>query len=298
MKRSFLIILVIAVFGLIAAQRAFQPSVSPVKERQDDEKINLALRQVGHQVLTAIGNDTSRIPPVLQLAANEFVLRLENEFNYDTLPFIMAQVFEDYGIVEHYQVTIKNCQTDTLVLGYDKLAVEKEEIACKGREQEIGCSNINVAFDETEMTFFSGKYLIVSILMFAFLLWIQHLINKKSKVSKALNASLMELESVKLDNRLSIGNSFFDLQNQLFETNNLKKELTFREAKLLHFFMINPNRVLDREKILSNVWEDEGVIVGRSLDVFVSRLRKIIQDDSSLQIKNVHGIGYKLEQIK
>ena len=86
-----------------------------------------------------------------------------------------------------------------------------------------------------------------------------------------------------------------DLTNQSVDIKQIKKELTFREAKLLHYFMKHPNQVLERENILSNVWEDEGVIVGRSLDVFVSRLRKILQADPALQIKNVHGVGYKLE---
>jgi DNA-binding response OmpR family regulator len=71
--------------------------------------------------------------------------------------------------------------------------------------------------------------------------------------------------------------------------------LTFRENKLLLYFANHPNQVLEREEILANVWGDEGLIVGRSLDVFVSRLRKILKNDTTLQLKNIHGIGYRLE---
>jgi DNA-binding response OmpR family regulator len=74
-----------------------------------------------------------------------------------------------------------------------------------------------------------------------------------------------------------------------------EKILTFREAKLLEYFASHPNEVLNREQIQDYVWKDEGVIVGRSLDVFISRLRKILKSDESISIKNIHGVGYKLE---
>lgn len=72
------------------------------------------------------------------------------------------------------------------------------------------------------------------------------------------------------------------------------RDLTFREAKLLHYFFQYPNELLERERILKAVWEDEGIIVDRSLDVFVSRLRKILVRDSGMRILNVRGVGYRL----
>ena len=88
--------------------------------------------------------------------------------------------------------------------------------------------------------------------------------------------------------------SWFHPSNQLLRINDQPLELTFRESKLLNYFYTHQNQVLERERILEAVWEDEGVIVGRSLDVFVSRLRKKIKADPGLQIVNVHGVGYKL----
>jgi len=57
---------------------------------------------------------------------------------------------------------------------------------------------------------------------------------------------------------------------------------------------VHQQQILEREKIVAKVWGEEGVIVGRSLDVFISRLRKILKEDTRLEIKNVHGVGYKL----
>ena len=86
-----------------------------------------------------------------------------------------------------------------------------------------------------------------------------------------------------------------DLENQMLYSANTQHNLTFREAKLLHLFIKHPNQVLERDFILKSVWEDEGVTVGRSIDVFVSRLRKLLQEDASLKIVAVHGVGYRLE---
>jgi DNA-binding response OmpR family regulator len=83
--------------------------------------------------------------------------------------------------------------------------------------------------------------------------------------------------------------------NQILSSGNIDHKLTYREAKLLRLFVSNVNQLLERDSILKAVWEDEGIIVGRSLDVFVSRIRKILQDDTSVQIVTLHGVGYKLQ---
>ena len=78
----------------------------------------------------------------------------------------------------------------------------------------------------------------------------------------------------------------------------VKETLTFRETKLLQLFANNVDRLLDRESIIQQVWADEGVLVGRSVDVFVSRLRKKIAADPTIAISVVHGVGYRLETSK
>ena len=94
-------------------------------------------------------------------------------------------------------------------------------------------------------------------------------------------------------NILSFGNSILDFSNQTLNIGNQEEKLTYREVKLLRLLCLHPNKLLERDFILKEVWEDEGVFVGRSLDVFISRLRKLLKNDSKIQISNVHGIGYK-----
>jgi DNA-binding response OmpR family regulator len=72
-------------------------------------------------------------------------------------------------------------------------------------------------------------------------------------------------------------------------------ELTAKENKLLLIFARSPNAVIERTRLQKEIWEDEGVIVGRSLDMFISKLRKKLETDPSIQLINIHGKGYRLE---
>ena len=86
----------------------------------------------------------------------------------------------------------------------------------------------------------------------------------------------------------------FDPDNFILLKGNEKTILTQREAELLQFFLDHKNEVLKREQILTSIWGQDDYFFGRSLDVFVSRLRKIFAHDESIKIENLHGIGYKL----
>ena len=76
--------------------------------------------------------------------------------------------------------------------------------------------------------------------------------------------------------------------------NITKDELTSKEADLLALLHASVNTTVERYVLLKNVWGDEGAYVGRTLDVFISKLRKKLEADPSIRIVNVRGIGYKL----
>lgn len=97
---------------------------------------------------------------------------------------------------------------------------------------------------------------------------------------------------------LQLGKSTLDLVNQKLIVNKIQKDLTYRETKLLQLFCRNQNKLLERDLILKAVWEDEGVLVGRSVDVFVSRLRKLLKEDDTVKIVNVHSVGYRFEVLE
>jgi len=93
----------------------------------------------------------------------------------------------------------------------------------------------------------------------------------------------------------NLGSLTCDFTNQQIKTGNHIQELTSKEAKLLKLFCLNQNKVINRDIIQKAIWEDEGYFVGRSMDVFISRLRKLLKDEPSVTILNIHGVGYKLE---
>ncbi len=91
----------------------------------------------------------------------------------------------------------------------------------------------------------------------------------------------------------TVGNYQFDPTNFLVFNTNEKVNLTQRESELLQLFLDNKNKVLKREEILKALWGNDDYFLGRSLDVFISRLRKILANEKNITIENLHGIGFK-----
>ncbi len=91
----------------------------------------------------------------------------------------------------------------------------------------------------------------------------------------------------------TLGKYQFDCKNYLVFTDIEKIVLTQRESDLLKLFLDNKNVVLKREEILKSLWGDDDYFMGRSLDVFISRLRKILANEKGIAIENLHGIGFK-----
>ena len=71
--------------------------------------------------------------------------------------------------------------------------------------------------------------------------------------------------------------------------------LTRTETRVLGIFALSPNEIIERSRLQKEIWEDEGVIVGRSLDMFISKLRKKLEPDPNIKIAVIRGKGYKLE---
>ncbi|HMG88723.1 MAG TPA: response regulator transcription factor [Chryseolinea sp.] len=108
----------------------------------------------------------------------------------------------------------------------------------------------------------------------------------------------MKRSSVQLNQNekvFSLGHFEFDFPNLVLKNNTTEKLLTQKEAEVLKLLYQNRERVLKREEILKHVWGDDDYFMGRSMDVFISKLRKYLKEDASIQIVNYHGVGFKLE---
>jgi DNA-binding winged helix-turn-helix (wHTH) protein len=286
---SFLVISML--FGQFAWLSSATDKTTP---ERFEEKTNLALRRTGHRLLLASGDSTSRIPAVKKLDAGSYVIQLNKPFDYSQLPSLLQESFDLHGIKNNYDVAVMDCKTNELQLGYNFQDYSKsKEVACVGREQVIGCYNVKVTFSGPENSPKSNPIwwtlgIGLTFIGVSYALW-------KRKATPAPSTESREEQAIEKSTRLHFGESSMDVENQLLYSAHTQHNLTYREAKLLQLFIKHQNQVLDRDFILKSVWEDEGVTVGRSVDVFVSRLRKLLQEDTSLKIAAVHGVGYRLE---
>lgn len=102
---------------------------------------------------------------------------------------------------------------------------------------------------------------------------------------------------ISIDNKeenLSIGSYVFNLTKQTLNHSETQISLTHREASLLHLLIENQNEILDRSIILKKIWGDDDFFNGRSMDVFITKLRKKLSLDPNIQIINIRNQGYKL----
>jgi hypothetical protein len=266
-------------------------ATTPATDPSFSDRVNLALRQVGHQLLQLACDEHSTVPPVQLTGTDEFTLELAQPFNYDTLPQLLNQAFLAFGIQRDYLVVVRRCADNTLILGYNLAAFKRGEIACMGRDQAVECSNIVLTFvapasPPTSLPARSMMEIFLPLLVLVGLV----LVGLGWRAKRTPTAGTAPTADT-----LPLGHYHFDHQNQTLLLNDQQQTLTFRENKLLHYLARHANEVIQRDTLIEAVWGDEGVIVGRSLDVFVSRLRKRLQADHTVVIKSIHGVGYRLE---
>lgn len=94
--------------------------------------------------------------------------------------------------------------------------------------------------------------------------------------------------------KYEIGKYLFDYNRQLLKFKQKKQKLTARENELLYILVKNIGVVVERETALQEIWRDDSFFAGRSMDVFISKLRKYLKEDPSIEIISVHGRGFKL----
>jgi two-component system, OmpR family, response regulator len=98
-----------------------------------------------------------------------------------------------------------------------------------------------------------------------------------------------------INREFNIGKFIFDSANLVLKIDNTERVLTRKESGLLKLLCVNKNNLLPREVAMEEVWGENDYFIGRSMDVFIAKLRKYLKPDPNVQISNVHGIGFKLQ---
>jgi DNA-binding winged helix-turn-helix (wHTH) protein len=254
----------------------------------DFARREVLLRRIGHEVLLQSGDSTSRVLPVKKIAENEYQVSFENAFTFqaDSLVNTTQRLLAKDPLASDYVVNVLNCANASVAYGYAISKNKKDDIiACIGRRQPTACYMINIKFKPTGIITAKNEYFLGALLLVAFAGFI---FLRSVKPQGALPDS-------QHTGRITLGSVSFDAETRKLLINGKTIDLTRTETRVLRIFALSPNEAIERSRLQKEIWEDEGVIVGRSLDMFISKLRKKLEFDPNIKIVVIRGKGYKLE---
>lgn len=270
-----------------------------------EKRTKVAMRLIGHEVLLCMGDSGSRVMPIEKIG-DYYKISFESSFGIepDDLVAIVERVMSEAGVATHYLVEVEHCQTKEIVHAF--AIGNPVMIPCEGRIQPEDCyhllitiwddllqasasnrsaltsgsasSGLNAARNERDHPLAAAFFIIPLLILIGFA---GYFMNKKAKAKPDTHL-------------ISIGASQFDPRNMTLTFAGKSTELSNKEAELLALLRSAANSPLERELILRKVWGDEGDYVGRTLDVFISKLRKKLEADTSVKIVNIRSVGYKL----
>ncbi len=256
------------------------------KENEIPEKhVEVVLRDLGHQLLLTAKDSSSRVLPVKKLNENIYQISFQNDFGFisDTLINLIQRTFQKNGLADNYIVNLRKCKQNETVFAFEINSHTGDLTPCRGRTLEVGCYVIEMEFlKKNKFNFFWLLLLIIPLGFVGF--YLKDTFRKKE-----------EKESI-LDNNdfIQLGNYKFYAADNVIKSETNSIALSEKETKALKIFAENINQIVERETLMKEIWEDEGIVViSRNVDVLVSKLRKKLSDDNSLKFINVHGRGYK-----
>jgi DNA-binding winged helix-turn-helix (wHTH) protein len=257
----------------------------------DIARREVLLRRIGHEILLQSGDSTSRVLPVKKITENEYQISFENDLTFqpDSLVNTARRLLTEGPLASDYIVNVLNCGNSSVAYGYAISKNKKDDIvACIGREQPRACYMINIKFKPAGINMAKNVYLLGSLPLLAFVGFIFLRSVKPRRV-------LPDGQDKSDTSLFTLGPVLFDAKNRKLIIKEKTIDLTGTETRVLLVFALSPNETIERSRLQKEIWEDEGVIVGRSLDMFISKLRKKLEFDPNIKIVVIRGKGYKLE---
>lgn len=274
----------ILVFSLVWMSLCMTSCLDTTKEVLP-EQTKVALRSVGHRLLFSNNDSTSRVLPIVELEGLKYELSFEEQISFDpdVLVAIIDSAFLKSQLPKHYRVEVIQRSDKEIAYSYEMDAAEQHTIIpCGGRLLPKNEYIIEVDFNTSSNSIYTSLILL-SVLLLGVLLFLRL---KKNPVPSGVEVNR---------EHKAIGSfKFYPEQNKLVKQ-AIEINLSKKECELLEIFVASPNQIIKRDELTKRVWEDNGVFVGRSLDTYISKLRKKLKDDDTIKLTNVHGIGYKLE---
>jgi DNA-binding winged helix-turn-helix (wHTH) protein len=281
MKPSFLFGTIAMVIVILVSAGAFISK----KNEAPEKHVEVVLRDIGHQLLLSARDSSSRVLPVKKLNKNTYQVSFQNDVGFisDTLINIVQRTFQKNTLASSYIVNLRNCEQKKTVLAFEINGKTGDITPCRGRTLERGCYVIEI------------DLLKESALSFLWLLLIIPLGFAGYAITDRFQKKEAEQSNFETSDYIQVGNFKLYTTHNVLKTDLKTIPLSEKETKALEIFSRNINQVVEREKLMKELWEAEGtVVISRNVDVLVSKLRKKLSDDHDLKFVNVHGRGYKL----
>jgi len=255
------------------------------KHEIPEKHVEVVLRDLGHQLLLTAKDSSSRVLPVKKLKENTYQISFKNDFGFisDTLINLVQRTFQKNALANDYIVSLRNCKENETVFAFEINSQTGDLTPCRGRTLEVGCYVIEIdLLKKNKFNFFWLLLLIVPLGLVGF--YVKDRFRKKEGKAPIFDNS----------DYIQLGNFRFYTANNVLKAEHKTILLSEKETKALKIFAENIDQVVEREKLMKEIWEDEGIVViSRNVDVLVSKLRKKLSDDNSFKFINVHGRGYK-----
>ncbi len=271
----------IMIIVILIAAVAFSNNKTEVPEKH----VEVALRDLGHQLLLSAKDSTSRVLPVKKVKENTYQISFQNDFAFisDTLINLVQRTFQKNVLAKDYIVNLRNCTQNETVFAFEINNQTGDLTPCRGRKLEVGCYVIEIELlKKNGFNFFWLLLLMIPLSFIGF--YVKEKFQKKDEAASIIDNN----------DYIQLGSFQFYANNNVLKTGNNNITLSEKETKALKIFAENINQIVEREKLMKEIWEDEGVVViSRNVDVLVSKLRKKLSDDNSIKFINVPGKGYK-----
>jgi len=288
---SFFLCLLVA----MSNQAKLSLASSPVNANTKHDLIGL--RKLGHLLLLTSGDSASTVLPVLEMEKGTYSIRFEKPFRLipDSLVEVVTRLTRHEGLSGKYSLTVVERGSDQIVYGFTSEDIENGTAPCLGRAMPSARYEINIQYhsghlkaSNPNLPLYSTLFSVLFIAGTAVGFGIYQTKQGGRKVTQVAKSVALEVLP------LGIGNFVFYPSSQLLTQGKDQFSLTPKEQTLLLIFLQHPNEVIDRSLLLKLGWEDQGVITGRSLDMYVSKLRKKFAADPAISFRNVHGKGYSM----
>jgi DNA-binding winged helix-turn-helix (wHTH) protein len=247
--------------------------------------LEVVFRDLGHQLLLTAKDSSSRVLPVKKLNENTYQVSFQHDFGFisDSLINLVQRTFQKNALAKDYIVNLRNCKQNETVFAFEINNQTGDVTPCRGRTLEVGCYVIEIELlKKNKFNFFLLLLLIIPLSFLGF--FVKDKFRKKEEAASIFDNT----------DYIQLGNFRFYTGDNILTIENKSITLSEKETKALKIFSENINQIVEREKLMKEIWEDEGIVViSRNVDVLVSKLRKKLSDDNSIKFINVHGRGYK-----